>query len=91
MKKRIYILIAIVNLVLVNFMQGQDLHMSQFFETPLLRNPALAGIFEGDDGEERKSTTRSSELKSGKRKDQRFISRGPVNDGDDQCDGVRLD
>src|SRR5574339_254099 len=27
---------------------SQDLHMSQFFETPLLRNPALAGLFEGD-------------------------------------------
>lgn len=27
---------------------GQDIHFSQFFETPLLRNPSLAGIFEGD-------------------------------------------
>lgn len=27
---------------------GQDIHFSQFFETPLLRNPALAGIFKGD-------------------------------------------
>lgn len=27
---------------------GQDLHFSQFYETPLLRNPALAGIFTGD-------------------------------------------
>lgn len=27
---------------------GQDLHFSQFFETPMLRNPALAGIFDGD-------------------------------------------
>ena len=26
----------------------QDLHFSQFFETPLLRNPSLAGIFSGD-------------------------------------------
>jgi type IX secretion system PorP/SprF family membrane protein len=26
----------------------QDIHFSQFFETPLLRNPALAGIFNGD-------------------------------------------
>jgi type IX secretion system PorP/SprF family membrane protein len=26
----------------------QDIHFSQFFETPLLRNPALAGIFYGD-------------------------------------------
>jgi type IX secretion system PorP/SprF family membrane protein len=28
--------------------QAQDLHFSQFFEAPLLRNPSLAGIFEGD-------------------------------------------
>lgn len=27
---------------------AQDLHFSQFFETPLLRNPGLAGIFTGD-------------------------------------------
>lgn len=30
------------------FLQAQDIHLSQFFETPLLRNPALAGIFTGD-------------------------------------------
>src|SRR6195952_2413693 len=27
---------------------GQDIHFSQFFEAPLLRNPALAGLFSGD-------------------------------------------
>lgn len=27
---------------------SQDIHLSQFYETPLLRNPALAGIFTGD-------------------------------------------
>jgi len=27
---------------------AQDPHFSQFFEAPLLRNPALAGLFEGD-------------------------------------------
>lgn len=27
---------------------SQDIHFSQFFETPFLRNPALAGIFTGD-------------------------------------------
>lgn len=27
---------------------SQDLHFSQFYEQPLLRNPALAGIFTGD-------------------------------------------
>ncbi len=29
-------------------LSAQDIHFSQFFETPLLRNPALAGIFNGD-------------------------------------------
>jgi type IX secretion system PorP/SprF family membrane protein len=27
---------------------GQDIHFSQIFETPLLRNPAFAGLFAGD-------------------------------------------
>jgi hypothetical protein len=27
---------------------SQDIHFSQFFEAPLLRNPSLAGIFTGD-------------------------------------------
>lgn len=27
---------------------AQDIHFSQFFETPLLRNPSLAGNFDGD-------------------------------------------
>ena len=29
-------------------LQSQDIHFSQFFEAPLLRNPALAGLFSGD-------------------------------------------
>jgi type IX secretion system PorP/SprF family membrane protein len=33
---------------LVKFGFAQDIHFSQFFEAPLLRNPALAGIFSGD-------------------------------------------
>lgn len=28
--------------------RAQDIHLSQFYETPILRNPALAGIFTGD-------------------------------------------
>jgi type IX secretion system PorP/SprF family membrane protein len=50
MKKRLrkiifcYLLILNVGLSAV----CQDIHFSQFFETPLLRNPALAGIFTGD-------------------------------------------
>jgi type IX secretion system PorP/SprF family membrane protein len=31
-----------------NSAQAQDMHFSQFFEAPLLRNPSLAGIFTGD-------------------------------------------
>ncbi len=31
-----------------NECNAQDIHFSQFFETPILRNPALAGIFSGD-------------------------------------------
>src|SRR3954462_2496729 len=27
---------------------SQDIHFSQFFDAPLLRNPSLAGIFTGD-------------------------------------------
>ncbi len=30
------------------FAAAQDIHFSQFFEAPLLRNPSLAGIFNGD-------------------------------------------
>lgn len=29
-------------------LNGQDIHFSQFYEFPLLRNPALAGIFNGN-------------------------------------------
>src|SRR3982750_1552270 len=40
-------------LVALSFLLGltsfaQDIHFSQFFEAPLLRNPSLAGIFTGD-------------------------------------------
>jgi type IX secretion system PorP/SprF family membrane protein len=48
MRKRITILFAVLNLIFAFSIQSQDLHLSQFFETPLLRNPALAGIFTGD-------------------------------------------
>lgn len=34
--------------ILCNVVNGQDLHFSQFYEAPLLRNPALAGLYEGD-------------------------------------------
>jgi type IX secretion system PorP/SprF family membrane protein len=51
MKKRITnfkIKLTILVLSLNTALSAQDIHFSQFFETPLLRNPALAGIFTGD-------------------------------------------
>lgn len=43
--------IPVIILLLIGWfttVEAQDLHFSQFFETPLLRNPALAGLFSGD-------------------------------------------
>jgi len=37
-----------LSLLCVMHSQGQDIHFSQFFEAPLLRNPSLAGIYTGD-------------------------------------------
>jgi len=31
-----------------NFAKGQDIHFSQFFETPLLRNPSFGGMMKDD-------------------------------------------
>ncbi len=38
----------VVLLLIKTTVIAQDIHFSQFSETPLLRNPALAGIFSGD-------------------------------------------
>lgn len=35
-------------MTLTQHCRAQDIHFSQFFEAPLLRNPSLAGIFTGD-------------------------------------------
>ena len=35
-------------LLAADTVQSQDIHFSQFFEAPLLRNPSLAGLFTGD-------------------------------------------
>ncbi|HTS44631.1 MAG TPA: PorP/SprF family type IX secretion system membrane protein [Puia sp.] len=43
-----YLATLIVLLAAIQFACSQDLHFSQFFEAPLLRNPSLAGIFTGD-------------------------------------------
>jgi type IX secretion system PorP/SprF family membrane protein len=50
MKSRICVnLFTLFFIILSSFAaRGQDLHFSQFFEAPLLRNPSLAGIFAGD-------------------------------------------
>ena len=42
-----YIAIIIFSCFYVQ-VKGQDIHFSQISETPLLRNPALAGLFSGD-------------------------------------------
>ncbi len=45
LKRSIY---SLVLTLMVGMVFGQDLTFSQFYENPLLRNPALAGVFEGD-------------------------------------------
>ncbi len=42
------ILTAIFLLCVFSTIKAQDIHFSQFYEQPVLRNPALAGIFKGD-------------------------------------------
>ena len=47
--KTVYrILLAIVCITGATQLYAQDIHLSQFYETPILRNPALIGIFNGD-------------------------------------------
>lgn len=41
-------LLLFVGLLPMTALHAQDIHFSQFFEAPLLRNPSLAGIFTGD-------------------------------------------
>jgi len=45
MKKLCYHIILII--CFSQQLSAQDIHVSQFYETPLMRNPALAGIFTG--------------------------------------------
>jgi type IX secretion system PorP/SprF family membrane protein len=40
--------IVIVSMLCAGTVRAQDIHFSQFFEAPLLRNPSLAGIYTGD-------------------------------------------
>ncbi|NLR56731.1 PorP/SprF family type IX secretion system membrane protein [Chitinophaga polysaccharea] len=47
--KTVYrILLAIIGTTTATQLYAQDIHLSQFYETPILRNPALIGIFNGD-------------------------------------------
>jgi type IX secretion system PorP/SprF family membrane protein len=48
MKPIFYTLLCCFILLSGKEAKAQDIHFSQMFETPLLRNPALAGIFSGD-------------------------------------------
>lgn len=45
LRKLISLLLVVAGAMSV---RGQDIHFSQFYQSPLLRNPALAGLFEGD-------------------------------------------
>ncbi|MCL6524217.1 MAG: PorP/SprF family type IX secretion system membrane protein [Thermoflavifilum sp.] len=40
--------LAVVWVLWGGHIRAQDIHLSQFYEAPLLQNPALAGIFTGD-------------------------------------------
>lgn len=48
MKKKITYLLIYILLLTADKVVSQDINFSQFYELPLLRNPALAGIFSGD-------------------------------------------
>ncbi len=47
--KHLYRILCFVTALLAGgTASAQDIHLSQFYETPILRNPALIGIFNGD-------------------------------------------
>lgn len=48
MKAYVHIVLCCIPMILSLPGSAQDIHFSQFFEAPLLRNPALAGLFSGD-------------------------------------------
>jgi len=48
MKIYVHIVLCCITTILSLPGSAQDIHFSQFFEAPLLRNPALAGLFSGD-------------------------------------------
>ena len=48
MKKFYKTIFCLGMLINSNIIKAQDINLSQFYELPLLRNPALAGLFSGD-------------------------------------------
>jgi type IX secretion system PorP/SprF family membrane protein len=42
------IFLCTISAIPTESLKAQDIHFSQFFEAPLLRNPSLAGLYEGD-------------------------------------------
>jgi type IX secretion system PorP/SprF family membrane protein len=48
MKRKMLLLLLVFLMYRAGEAGAQDIHFSQFFEAPLLRNPSLAGIFTGD-------------------------------------------
>ena len=46
--QRVLSAVIIFLLGICSQLRAQDIHFSQFFEAPLLRNPSLAGLFSGD-------------------------------------------
>ncbi|MBC7936799.1 MAG: PorP/SprF family type IX secretion system membrane protein [Rhizobacter sp.] len=48
MKIYVHIVLCCITALLSLPLTAQDIHFSQFFEAPILRNPALAGLFSGD-------------------------------------------
>jgi len=48
MKKIVLLTAGLVLTGILNSANAQDIHLSQFYQTPLLVNPALTGVFNGD-------------------------------------------
>jgi hypothetical protein len=46
--KKMLVLLVLITCIQSSKLSAQDFTFSQFYEQPLLRNPALAGIFSGD-------------------------------------------
>lgn len=48
MKQLIKLTMLVLQVAVANVASSQDINFSQFYELPLLRNPSMAGLFEGD-------------------------------------------